>query len=123
MLGPSQACMSAQAMERPKELAGTSMHTAGPRNPPDVNNVGTDLIPRRAPQAQDGTDRLGQALQKVLQEDTGALIHRLHKEEMCMNCDWSRIDLEQSGRVGCSRAFWFVFSQAALGARRYLGWG
>ena len=67
-------------------------------------------------QAQDGTDRLGQALQKVLQEDTGALIHRLHKEEMCMNCDWSRIDLEQSGQVRSSRAF-----QAALGAWSYLG--
>ena len=53
------------------------------------------------PQAQDGSDRLGLALQKVLQEDSGALLHRLHKEgDMCMNCDWSRIDLEHSGQVG-----------------------
>ena len=52
-------------------------------------------------QAQDGSDRLGLALQKVLQEDSGALLHRLHKEgDMCMNCDWSRIDLEHSGQVG-----------------------
>ena len=36
----------------------------------------------------------------MLQEDNGNLMHRLHKEgDMCMNCDWARIDLAASGQV------------------------